>query len=135
MPTLDYLHKHTFFLHVYRSISLARTRRYTQLTYLFHQCATSLLSRDGRIADCTVRHPGVERPCSSSEIHEINRLYLQIRKSINLRTLGGCRVGQKKSLKQLSLTPANGTICASFKMYQRQLASLRGLTSCSLYIC
>ena len=33
--------------------------------YLFHQCATSLLSRDGRIADCTVRHPGVERLFSS----------------------------------------------------------------------
>ena len=29
---------------------------------LIHQCATSLLSRDSRIADCTVRHPGVERP-------------------------------------------------------------------------
>ena len=40
-------------------------RRYTQLAYLFHQCATSLLSRDSRIADCTVRHPGVERPFSS----------------------------------------------------------------------
>ena len=24
-----------------------------------------LLSRDSRIADCTVRHPGVERPFSS----------------------------------------------------------------------
>ena len=33
--------------------------------YLFHQCATSVLSRDGRIADCTVRHPGVEPPFSS----------------------------------------------------------------------
>ena len=33
--------------------------------YLFHQCATSLLSRDSRIADYTVRHPGVERPFSS----------------------------------------------------------------------
>ena len=31
----------------------------------FHLCATSLLSRDSRIADCTVRHPGVERPFSS----------------------------------------------------------------------
>ena len=30
-------------------------------SYLFHQCATSRLSRDDRIADCTVRHPGVER--------------------------------------------------------------------------
>ena len=40
-------------------------RRYTQLAYLFHQCATSFLSRDSRIADCTKRHPGVERPFSS----------------------------------------------------------------------
>ena len=55
----------TYFLHVYRSISVARMRRYTQLAHLFHQCATSLLSRDGRIADCTVRHPGGERPFSS----------------------------------------------------------------------
>ena len=54
-----------FLFHVYRSVSLARMRRYTQLTYLFHQCATCLLSRDSRIADCTVRHPGVERPFSS----------------------------------------------------------------------
>ena len=36
-------------------------RRYTQLAYLFHQCATSLLSRDSRVADYTV-----ERPFSSS---------------------------------------------------------------------
>ena len=65
MPTLDCLHKHIF-LHVYRSVFLARMWRYTQLVYLFHQCASSLLSRDGRIANCTVRHPGVERPLSSS---------------------------------------------------------------------
>ena len=65
MPTLDCLHKYIFLLHVYRSVFLARMRRYMQLAYLFHQCATSLLSRDGRIADCTVRHPGVERPFSS----------------------------------------------------------------------
>ena len=36
-----------------------------QLSYLFHQYAKSFLSTDGRIADCTVRHPGVERPFSS----------------------------------------------------------------------
>ena len=65
MPTLDCLHKHIFLLHVNRSVSLARMRRYTQLAYLFHQCATSLLSRVGRIVDCTVRHPGMERPFSS----------------------------------------------------------------------
>ena len=65
MPTLYCLHKHIFLLHVYRSVFLARMRRYTQLAYLFHKCAMSLLSRDGRIADCTVRHPSVERPFSS----------------------------------------------------------------------
>ena len=54
-----------FLFHVYRSISLSRMQRYMQLAYLFHQCATSLLSRDSRIADCTVRHLGVERPFSS----------------------------------------------------------------------
>ena len=53
MPTLDCLHR-LVFLHVYRSVFLARMRRYMQLAYLFHQCAMSLLSRDGRIADCTV---------------------------------------------------------------------------------
>ena len=58
----DCLHKHIFLLHVYRSISLARMERYTQVAYLFQQRATSLLSRGCRIADCTVRHPGVERP-------------------------------------------------------------------------
>ena len=57
--------QNTFLFHVYRSVSLSRMRRYTQLAYLFHQCATSRLSRDGRIADCTVRHPGVERLFSS----------------------------------------------------------------------
>ena len=62
MPTLDCLHRHIFLFHVYRSVSLARMRRYMQLAYLLHQCAKSLLSRDSRIADCTVRHPGVERP-------------------------------------------------------------------------
>ena len=63
--TFDCVAQHMFLFHVYRSGSLARMRRYTQLAYLFHQCATSLLSRDSRIADCTVRHPGVERPFSS----------------------------------------------------------------------
>ena len=41
----------TFLLHVYRSVFIARNRHYTQLAYLFHRCATSLLGRDGRIAD------------------------------------------------------------------------------------
>ena len=61
----DVLHKHIFLFHVYRTVSLARMRRYTQLAYLFHQCAMSILSRDSRIADCTVRHQGVERQFSS----------------------------------------------------------------------
>ena len=55
-------HRHIFLLHVYKSVSLARMRRYMQLAYLFHQCAKSFLSRDSHIAGCTVRHPGLERP-------------------------------------------------------------------------
>ena len=65
MLTPDCLHKHIFLLCVYRSVFLARMQRYTQMAYLFHQYATRLLSRDGRIADCTVRHLSVERPFSS----------------------------------------------------------------------
>ena len=53
-----------------------------QLAYLFHQYAKSLLSTDGRIADCTVRHSGVERPFSSvsfcSLIEEILFLHLKL---------------------------------------------------------
>ena len=64
--TLDCLHKRL--LHAYKSVSLARMWRYTQLAYLLHQCATGLLSRDVRIADCTVRYPGLERPFSSLNI-------------------------------------------------------------------
>ena len=76
MPTLDCLHRHIFLLHVYRSVSLTRLRRYMQLAYLFHQCAKSLLSRDSLIADCTVRHPGVERPFSSiSSVLLLNLLF------------------------------------------------------------
>ena len=66
MPTLDCLHRRIFLFHAYRSGFFARIRRYTQLTYVFQQYATSFLSRDGRIDDCTVRHPDVERPFSSS---------------------------------------------------------------------
>ena len=36
--------------------------------YLFHQCATSLLSKDGHITDSIVRHPDMERPFSSLNI-------------------------------------------------------------------
>ena len=48
---LDCLHQHA-----YRRIYLTRVQRVTQLAYLFHQCGTNFLSRDCRIADCTVRH-------------------------------------------------------------------------------
>ena len=65
IPTFGCVAKHIFLFHVYRRVSLARVRRYTQLAYLLHQCATSLLSRDCCIASCTVRHPGVEHPFSS----------------------------------------------------------------------
>ena len=65
-PTFDCVAQHIFLFHVYRSVFLARMRGYAQLAYLFHQCAPNLLSRDSRIADCTVRHPGVERPFSSA---------------------------------------------------------------------
>ena len=74
MPTLDCLHRHIFLLHVYRSVSLSRMRRYMQLAYLFHQRAKSLLSRDSRIADCAVRHPGVERPFSSLQFVAIKNI-------------------------------------------------------------
>ena len=50
------------FLHDYRSVSLARMRRYTQLAYLFLQCQRSFLSTDDCIADWTVRHQSVELP-------------------------------------------------------------------------
>ena len=63
IPTLDCLRKHTFLSHAYRSVFLVRMQRYTQLAYSFHPCGTSL-GRDGRIADCTVRHPSVQRPFS-----------------------------------------------------------------------
>ena len=44
--------------------SAGGAKQQQQLAYLFHQCAMSLLSRDSRIADCTVIHPGVERQFS-----------------------------------------------------------------------
>ena len=85
ISTFGCVAKHIFLFHVYRSVSLARMRRDTKLAYLFHQCATSLLSRDSRIADCTVRHPGVER-LFSSYIYEIVYLCKQKR-----TTLHSCR--------------------------------------------
>ena len=57
-----------FLLHACRNAKkyaiITRMQRKTQLAYLFHQCGTSLLSRDCRITDCTLRHPGAERPLS-----------------------------------------------------------------------
>ena len=50
------------------SLSLSRMQRYTQLSYLFRQCGTSFLRRDSFIAECTVRHPGVERQFSSLKL-------------------------------------------------------------------
>ena len=58
--------QNTYFSFTFTGVFLSRIRRYTQLAYLFHQYATILLSRDSRIADCTVRHLGVERPFSST---------------------------------------------------------------------
>ena len=57
-----------FFFDTYRSVSLTCMQCYTQLAFLFHQCGTSFLSKDDRIADCTVRYPGVERPFYSFNI-------------------------------------------------------------------
>ena len=74
MSTFDCLHKHLFLVQAYRSVFLARLRRYTKLPHLFHQCATSLVSRDSRIADCTVRHLGVERPFFSISQVELTSL-------------------------------------------------------------
>ena len=65
IPTFDCITQHIFLFHVYRSVSLACMWRYMQLGYLFHQCVTSFLSRDSCIADCTVRHLGVEHPFSN----------------------------------------------------------------------
>ena len=39
--TFDCVAQHIFLYHVYRSVSLARLRRYTQLAHLFHQCDES----------------------------------------------------------------------------------------------
>ena len=78
MPTLDCLHKHIFLLHVYRSFFLSRMLRYTQLGDIFHQCASSVLSRDGRIG-CTVRHRAWRCPFSSfSNIYCVGSLTVSV---------------------------------------------------------
>ena len=64
MPTLDCLHKHISPSRLQERFLCTHAALH-QLAYVFHQCATSLLRRDGRSADCTVRHPGVKRPFSS----------------------------------------------------------------------
>ena len=65
VPTLDCLHKH-----IYTSWRVL-SQLYEHLLYkyaalhaaciLIHQCEICLFSRDVPIADCTVRHMGVER--------------------------------------------------------------------------
>ena len=82
--TYSLLLAHTQFLfHAYRNVSLARMQCYTQRAYLFYQCGTSLLSRDGRIADRNVRHPGVERPFSSYSL----ALFTQLNDACQLQVL------------------------------------------------
>ena len=54
-----------FFFHTCRSVFRSRMQPYTQLSYLFLQCGTNVLSRGCHIANGTVRHPGVERSFSS----------------------------------------------------------------------
>ena len=54
-----------FLFYAYMSVSLHACSVTHNLAYLFHQYGTSLLSRDGRITDGTVRRPGEERPFSS----------------------------------------------------------------------
>ena len=72
-PTLDCLHKHTYTswrvsLLQLQELFLYTAAGYTQFDYLFHKCRTSLLNRNCRIADCTMKHPGVERPFSTYDI-------------------------------------------------------------------
>ena len=62
-PTVDYLQKHLFLFYVYMSVSLTRMQRRNLRTYF--TSVLRVLSRDGQIADCTVRQPGVEFPFSS----------------------------------------------------------------------
>ena len=47
-------------------------QRYTHLAYLFQLYGTSLMSRDGRIADCTLSHPGIEHSFSSLLLFHIH---------------------------------------------------------------
>ena len=75
MMTHAYTHTHpcqrlialhnTYFYFTFPGAFLLHACGVIRNAHLFHQCVTSLLSRDSRIADCTVRHPGVERPFSS----------------------------------------------------------------------
>ena len=61
---LDCLHNHTYILWCIPLSHLQEHFSYT-LAYVFHQCGTSLPSRDSHIPDCTVRHPGVDHLFSS----------------------------------------------------------------------
>ena len=123
MPTLDSLHTHIFLFHVYISVSLARMRRYTQLAYLFHQCATNLLSRNGRIADCTVRHPGVDRPFSSYCF----KFYLIFYNSKFLKYLRFCFPCN------FSVQIQVGQNCASIKIYDHFSFKIRQISILKSY--
>ena len=63
IATLNCLHKHTcnswfiFYSHLQERFPYTHS---ALRSYLFHQCGTSLFTRDGRIANRTVRHLGVE---------------------------------------------------------------------------
>ena len=76
--TSTHIPRGAFLFHTYRSVSLTYMQCYTQLAYLFHQCGTSL-SRDGCIADCTVRHSGVECLFSCTKIVIKSRIFSRFR--------------------------------------------------------
>ena len=66
LPTLDSLTKHTFLRHAYRS-NLPYTHAALHATFIiisqvWGSSVNTTVFLYGRIADCTVRHPGVERP-------------------------------------------------------------------------
>ena len=114
IPTFDCVAQHLFLFYVYRSVSLTRMRRYTQLAYLFNQYATSLLSRDSRIADCTVRHPGVERPFSSLyQFHTFTSSVNQVNIAIFLHERD-CRKGLRTALGTCGRSVTVETLLGSY---------------------
>ena len=79
IPRLDRLHKHTHappgVLSIHKH-TLSACFTYTQLLCLLHQGGMSILSRNGRIADCTVRHSVVEHPFYSLKFERVCSLAL-----------------------------------------------------------